>query len=94
MIVTSCYSKNATQTLSEIMFSLVLRELEKQGHLRVSIAEKEKALKKIRKDEIEKQPSYSEYMECMKERLIKMEFCEDDIAMLLDKYAEVYQPLK
>ena len=88
MIVTCCASKNATQTASEIMFSLISREFG------LSLSEHNKILEQIRQEQIEKQPSYSEYMESKKEMLIKMEFCEDDIAMLLDKYAEVYQPLK
>jgi len=87
-IVTSCYSKKATQTLSEIMFSLISRDFG------LSISEHNKILKQIRQEQIDKQLSYSEYMENVKMMLIQMEFCEDDIAMLLDKYAEVYQPLQ
>jgi hypothetical protein len=87
-IVTSCYSKNATQTLSEIMFSIISR------NFGLSISEHNKILKQIRQEQIDKQLSYSEYMENAKAMLTQMEFCEDDIAMLLDKYAEAYQPLK
>jgi hypothetical protein len=87
-IVTSCYQKNATQTLSEIMFSLISRDFG------LSVSEHNKILKQIRQEQIDNQLSYSEYMENVKAMLIQMEFCEEDMAMLLDKYAEAYQPLK
>ena len=93
-IVTSCYSKSAKRTMAEAIFSLALRELENQGRLRLSISESEKILKSIRKSEIEKQPSFSQYMKGIEESLKKMDFCEDDVAMLLEKYAEAYQPLE
>ena len=93
-IVTSCYSKKATRTLAESMYSLILRDLESEGLLKLSVSEQEEIMKKVRKDEIAKQPSFSEYIKNVETMLTKMEFSEKDISMLLDKYAQVYRPLE
>ena len=88
--VTTCYSKKAKRTAAEVVFSMILRDEE----LHLSVAEQEKLKQEFRKVEIEKQPSLSDFLSEIKESLIRTKFCEEDIKMLLDKYAEAYQPLE
>ncbi len=89
-IVTTYSSKDAKQTISEKILSMMLRDLD----VNMSASDYSKTMKEFRQKEIEQQPSYSEYMENAKEYLTKMGFGEEDIAMLLDKYAEAYKPLE
>lgn len=89
-IVTSCSSPNAKKTFSEIMLSMILRDLNSN----ISVTEYNKIMKELRQKEIERQPSYSEYMKNIKAGLGKMGFGEEDVATLMDKYAEAYRPLE
>ena len=73
---------------------MILRDLQSQGHIQLSVSKQEEILKEFRKTEIKKQPSFSEYIKGIREALIKMNFSEEDVAMLLDKYAESYSPLE
>jgi len=91
--VVSCYSKGAKRTMAEIKASWFLRCLERAGYIRLSASEHDELLKSVRDDEIRNQPSFSEYLIKIERALVKMEFSEEDIAMLLDKYAMVYKPL-
>ena len=92
-IVTSCYSKQTKRTAAEAVASWRLRCLEREGYLHTSASERGEIMRAIRDDEIRKQPSLPEYLEQIEKALIKMEFPEEDIAMLLVKYAEAYKPL-
>ena len=92
--VTSCSSKKQKRTAVGAVYSLALRGLEMQEGIHISVAEREELLNELRQKEIEKQISFSEYMDYLKAALIKMDFCDDDIAMLLEKYAEAYRPLE
>ena len=92
-IVTSCYSKHTKRTATEVFASWLLRCLDREGHLRLSASEHNALMKSIRDDEIRNQPNLTDYLKRIEKALIKMEFAEDDIAMLLEKYAEEYKPL-
>ena len=92
--VTSCYSKKATRTFAEIIFSMFLRDLEREGHLKLSVPRQQELIKEFRKNEVAKQPSFPEYVKSVENMLVKMEFSENDISMLLDKYVEAYRPLE
>lgn len=69
---------------------MILRDLNSN----ISVTEYNKIMKELRQKEIERQPSYSEYMKNIKEGLGKMGFGEEDVATLMDKYAEAYRPLE
>jgi len=87
-IVTGCYSKKATRTLAETVFSMILRDTN------FSVSKQSEILKEFRKKEIEKQQSFSEYIKTIEKVLTNMGFSEKDISMLLDKYSEAYRPLE
>jgi len=87
-IVTGCYSKKATRTLAETVFSMILRDID------FSVSKQSEILKEFRRHEIEKQPSFSEYIKTIEKMLTNMGFSEKDISMLLDKYSEAYCPLE
>lgn len=92
-IVTSCYSKTAKRTVVEMCMMYCLGCLEEDGRLQLSASERNELMKSVRDDEIANQPSFAEYLEKVRKALMKMEFSENDIAILLDKYAEAYKPL-
>lgn len=91
-IVCRC-SDRAKQTLSEAVYGMFLDDLDEKGVFKTSVAEREKILRTIRVGLVGEEPSLKEYMEKLKVALASMDFCEDDISMLLEKYAEHYRPL-
>ena len=89
-IVTTCFSKNAKKTAAEAIFSMILRDPEVNIHCDEYI----RIMKEFRQKEIERQPSYDEYLNHAQDYLVKMGFNEEDISLLMDKHAESYRPLE
>jgi len=87
-------AKGANRTLREVMLRRVYREIEEDPDILWSSHDTNAALKKLHKEEVEQQPSLEEYLEGKRKMLADMNFDEEDIKMLLGKYAEYYTPLK
>ena len=87
------HPNDAKYTYTEMGYNIILGEMERTG-INISSEEREEILRCARRYDINQRPTLTEYLEGMKENLIEAGFSDEDISMMLDKYAEHYHPIK
>lgn len=87
------HSNDDQYTSSEIGYAIIFGEMERAG-IPISDVERNEIFRCARQYHIHQQPTLTEYLDSMKEGLIEMDFCDEDIAMMLDQYATHYHPIK